>query len=74
MASPIFKLKSITPVTTLKTAAGINEPPGEPVTNIRSPLLSNTITGTIVLIGLLPGANLFAGLAALPSMLGSPNL
>ena len=31
VASPTCKLKSITPVTTLRFAAGIWEPPGDPV-------------------------------------------
>ena len=60
------KLKSMTPVTTLNIAAGISEPPGDPVTKNNLLSLSKTIVGAIVLIGFFPGSNLFPGLAALP--------
>ena len=60
------------PVITLKIAAGINDPPGEPVINIRSLFSSKTITGAIVLIGFFPDSNLLPGLADLPLMDLSP--
>ena len=53
-------------------AAGINDPPGEPVINMRSLFLSKTITGAIVLIGFFPDSNLLPGLADLPLMDLSP--
>ena len=34
VASPIGRSKSITPVTTLKIAPGIYDPPGEPVISV----------------------------------------
>ena len=67
------KLKSISPVTTLKTAAGIRAPPGEPETSLRLLFSSKIIIGVIVLMGLLPGSNLLPILAERSVIAGSPN-
>ena len=47
---------------------------GDPVIKDNSPFLLNTITGCIVLIGLLPGSNRFPGLEALLVDVLSPYL
>ena len=68
------KSKSITPETTRKIAAGMYDPPGDPVIRVNSKSLLNTITGAMVLIGLLPNSNLLPGLAARPFIFLSPYL
>ena len=55
-------------------AAGIKDPPGDPVISIRSLFLLKTIVGAIVLIGFLPASNLLPVLADLPLMDLSPYL
>ena len=59
-------------MSTRKIAAGISEPPGDPVINDNSFFLLKTITGAIVLIGFFPGSNLFPKLADLPRSSLSP--
>jgi len=71
-ASPIERSLSITPKIILSTAAGMSDPPGDPVIKDKRSFSSNTMVGAIVLIGLFPGTKALPGLTLRETRSGLP--